>query len=69
MDVKREAEFFKFIEASRQGKTTIVITHSVRHASKAQRILFFEDGHLIEDGSHEELMKKEGSYWQFYITK
>lgn len=46
-----------------QGKTTIVIAHRLSTLSYMDRILVFKEGHIIEDGSHSELIAaKEGHY-------
>ncbi len=50
-----------------QGKTTIVIAHRLSTLSEMDRILVFDDGHVIEDGTHEQLIKSKGHYahmWQ-----
>lgn len=50
-----------------QNKTTIVIAHRLSTLSQMDRILVFDAGHIIEDGTHEELMQANGHYahlWQ-----
>lgn len=50
-----------------QNKTTIVIAHRLSTLSKMDRILVFDKGEIIEDGTHEELLAKGGHYaklWQ-----
>ncbi len=50
-----------------QNKTTIVIAHRLSTLSKMDRILVFDKGKIIEDGSHQELVNKGGHYarmWQ-----
>lgn len=44
------------------GRTTIVIAHRLSTLSKMDRILVFEKGNIIEDGTHNELMKANGQY-------
>lgn len=44
------------------GRTTIVIAHRLSTISDLERILVFDDGHIVEDGSHETLLKKKGHY-------
>jgi ATP-binding cassette subfamily B protein len=45
-----------------QGRTTIVIAHRLSTLSEMDRILVFDKGHIIEDGSHAELLKQNGHY-------
>ena len=44
------------------GRTTIVIAHRLSTLSAMDRILVFDKGHIIEDGTHEELLKAHGHY-------
>jgi ATP-binding cassette subfamily B protein len=45
-----------------QDKTTIIIAHRLSTLLKMDRILVFEHGKIIEDGSHNELLAKNGLY-------
>ncbi len=45
-----------------QGKTTLVIAHRLSTLKKMDRILVFRNGHIIEDGTHKELLKKGKAY-------
>jgi ATP-binding cassette, subfamily B, bacterial len=45
-----------------QGRTTIVIAHRLSTLSSMDRILVFDHGRIIEEGSHEELIKQQGHY-------
>jgi ATP-binding cassette subfamily B protein len=45
-----------------EGKTAIVVAHRLSTLSEMDRILMFEDGHIIEDGSHDELVELGGKY-------
>ena len=50
-----------------QGRTTIVIAHRLSTLSEMDRILVFDQGHVVQDGSHELLLKQGGHYarmWQ-----
>jgi len=49
-----------------EDKTVIFISHRLSTTRMADRILMFDDGRLIEDGSHEELMKKGGKYAEMF---
>jgi len=45
-----------------QGKTTIVVAHRLSTLSEMDRILVFDNGVIIEDGAHEQLIKRKGHY-------
>jgi subfamily B ATP-binding cassette protein MsbA len=44
------------------GRTTLVIAHRLSTIEHADRIVVLEHGHVIENGSHEELITKDGLY-------
>jgi ATP-binding cassette, subfamily B, bacterial len=48
------------------GRTAIVIAHRLSTIRGAARILVMEHGQIVEQGSHEELLRAEGRYWQLY---
>ena len=45
-----------------RGRTVLVIAHRLSTLSEMDRILVFDKGHIIEDGSHEQLLKMHGHY-------
>jgi ATP-binding cassette subfamily B protein len=48
------------------GRTAIVIAHRLSTIRGAARILVMEHGRIVEQGSHEELLRAEGRYWKLY---
>ena len=50
------------LQALMQGRTTIVIAHRLSTLSEMDRILVFDKGQIVEDGSHEDLLKAKGHY-------
>lgn len=66
MDALAETAFFERLHEVMQGKGIIYISHRFSTVRRASRILVFENGRLTDDGSHEELIEKEGTYSKLY---
>ncbi|GAB5568501.1 phosphatidylcholine translocator ABCB4 isoform X1 [Prionailurus iriomotensis] len=65
LDTESEAEVQTALDKqAREGRTTIVIAHRLSTIRNADVIASFEDGVIVEQGSHGELMKKEGVYFK-----
>uniref|UniRef100_A0A2K6S1K2 ATP binding cassette subfamily B member 4 n=1 Tax=Saimiri boliviensis boliviensis TaxID=39432 RepID=A0A2K6S1K2_SAIBB len=64
LDTESEAEVQAALDKAREGRTTIVIAHRLSTVRNADVIAGFEDGVIVEQGSHSELMKKEGVYFK-----
>lgn len=64
LDSVSEHYIQKALENLVQGKTTITIAHRLSTVQDADRILVFEDGRIMEEGSHEQLIRSEGSVYR-----
>lgn len=62
VDTKTEESIIKHLEEIRQGKTTIVIAHRISTIKKMDKIILLDQGHLLDVGSHEELLKRNALY-------
>ncbi|KAG4076722.1 hypothetical protein HA402_002009 [Bradysia odoriphaga] len=51
------------LDKASKGRTTIVVSHRLSAIRNADRILFIEKGKIVEDGTHDELIKLQGSYY------
>ena len=57
------------LHALMQGRTTIVIAHRLSTLSEMDRILVFDNGQIVEDGSHKDLIKAKGHYSRMWAMQ
>ncbi len=69
LDAEAEAELFLAYRELTRGKTSLLITHRLNTVRMADRILVLEGGRIIEDGSHQELLRKGGRYCELYTAQ
>ncbi|MBZ0266902.1 ABC transporter ATP-binding protein/permease [bacterium] len=62
VDTRTETRILRALNERRGKHTTIVIAHRLSSVAAADRILVFEDGAVEQDGTHEELMTRQGAY-------
>jgi len=62
VDTKTENAILNNLKKVMAGKTTVIISHRISSAKLADHILFMDDGHIVEEGTHEELVSKPGMY-------
>ena len=66
LDSESEFKIKKAIDTISSNKTLIVIAHRLSTIKNADRILFFKDGQIIEQGNHKELYELNGEYRKLY---
>ena len=69
LDSISESSIQDALEIMMQGRTSIVIAHRLSTILKADRILVVKDGVIAEQGTHEELLAKNGTYRDLYETQ
>jgi ATP-binding cassette subfamily B protein len=62
VDNETEAAIQSSLEIVRQGRTTIVIAHRLSTVRHADRIYLLDSGRIVEAGTHDELVLKNGAY-------
>ena len=69
LDAKSEYEIFEKFRQLARGKSAFLISHRLSTAKLADRILVLEEGCIVEDGSHEELIRKNGVYARMFALQ
>lgn len=66
IDTKTEIEIQKGLTNLMKGRTSFVIAHRLKTIENADHILVIQDGEIIEEGSHQQLINKKGYYYHSY---
>lgn len=66
LDPVAEAQLYRDFTRLTGNRTTLLISHRLGITAVVDRILVFQEGEIVEDGSHRELMEKNGLYAEMY---
>jgi subfamily B ATP-binding cassette protein MsbA len=66
LDTEAEVEVQEALNELMKGRTTLVIAHRLSTIRNADRIIVLADGRIVEEGTHEALLAKEGEYYKLY---
>ena len=69
LDTENEHEVLAAIEELTENKTVIMIAHRIKTVEKADHIIAIEDGRIVQEGTHEELLHRTGIYADFIHTR
>ncbi|EOT23375.1 ATP-binding cassette, subfamily B, bacterial [Eubacterium sp. 14-2] len=69
IDTRTEMKIQNAFAKMMQGRTSFIVAHRLSTIQEADIILVMKDGHILEQGSHEELLKKKGFYSELYNSQ
>ncbi len=69
IDTRTEIKIQKAFAAMMEGRTSFIVAHRLSTIQNADVILVMKDGHIIEQGSHKELLERKGFYAELYNSQ
>ena len=69
IDTKTEMALQAGLQRLLKGRTSFIIAHRLSTIKNADRIMYIDNGRIIEQGTHEELMEKKGAYYKLYTAQ
>lgn len=69
VDAEKEERFFEALPAALEGRAVLFVSHRFSTLRRAKRILVIDDGRIIEDGTHEDLLYKHGRYAELFTLQ
>ena len=69
IDTRTESRIQEAFNTMMEGRTTFIVAHRLSTIREADVILVMRDGHIVEQGNHEELLQKRGFYAQLYQSQ
>ena len=69
LDAESEASIQKSLTTLSENKTTLIIAHRLSTVMNADKIIVIENGHVVEQGNHSDLIDKKSSYYALYNSQ
>jgi len=66
VDTQTEEEILNNLKEIMKNRTTVIISHRVSSVKNADHIIFLENGKIVEEGTHNDLLEKQGFYFNLY---
>jgi len=66
LDTETEQHLHEALRSFLKDRTTIIVAHRLSAVRQADRVYVFEDGHIIEEGVHDDLIQSKGLYQRLY---
>ncbi|MCG2462271.1 ABC transporter ATP-binding protein/permease [Flavobacteriaceae bacterium F89] len=66
VDTETEEEILNNLKQASKNKTTLIVSHRVSSAKNADKIIVLEDGQILQEGTHDQLVGREGYYKELY---
>lgn len=69
IDTRTERQIQDAFDTMMEGRTTFIVAHRLSTIQKADQIVVMRDGHIVEQGTHQSLLKKKGFYSKLYYSQ
>ncbi len=69
LDALAETKVYNDFSTAMEGKSALFISHRLASTSFCDRIILLSGGHIVEAGTHEELMKNQAEYYDMFVTQ
>ncbi len=69
VDIQTERLIQQALETLLQGRTAFIIAHRLSTVEHADRIIVLDDGRIVEEGTHRQLLARRGLYYRLYLTQ
>jgi ATP-binding cassette subfamily B protein len=69
IDTKTEMALQEGLQRLLKGRTSFIIAHRLSTIKNANKIMYIDNGNIVEQGSHDELITMKGAYWKLYTAQ
>ena len=69
IDTRTERQIQSAFDEMMKGRTTFIVAHRLSTIEKADKIIVMNDGHILEQGTHQELLAQHGFYHKLYYSQ